>query len=421
MTINSNSTPLIALDAVVIDSETTGLDPHSARIVEIGGVQIVGGRLQGSTIFRQLVNPGVLIPKTATAIHRIDDASVSLAPSFNQVWIEFLSFCKESVVIGHNVGFDLAVLARECSRAGIVWNRLRTLDTRLLAEVIEPRLAGYTLDNLADWLGVKIADRHSALGDLLACANIFLGLVPKLRERGIRTLAKAEQACSALTDTINKQHQIGWTVPDEAPRHFEPERILQRTDTFPYRHRVRDVMHVPVQITTSDCSVSEALSLMTRERISALYVCSPLADRKYVQTNAAGIITERDILRALAQNGAAALNFPIERYMSQPLVSVPADAFIYRAIGRMNRLGVRHLGVVDDDGFIVGALSARDLLRLRAGEAISLDDEIGQSIDVHGLAAVWTKLPRVAKALLGEGLPGRDVAAVISQEIRDSD
>ena len=121
------------------------------------------------------------------------------------------------MVIGHALGFDLAVLKRECERAGIDWVRPRTLDTRLLAEVAEPDLAGYSLDNLAAWLGVEITDRHSALGDALACARIFLALLPKLREGGIRTLAEAERACRALTDVLNQQHRAGWVEAVEAP------------------------------------------------------------------------------------------------------------------------------------------------------------------------------------------------------------
>jgi CBS domain-containing protein len=111
------------------------------------------------------------------------------------------------------------------------------------------------------------------------------------------------------------------------------------------------------------------------------------------------------------------LDFPVERYMSKPLATVPADAFIYRAIGRMSRLGIRHLAVVDERDHIVGALSARDLLRLRASEAVSLGDEISKADDVHKLAAAWAGMPRVAKALVQEGLSGRDIAAVISREL----
>jgi CBS domain-containing protein len=96
---------------------------------------------------------------------------------------------------------------------------------------------------------------------------------------------------------------------------------------------------------------------------------------------------------------------------------MPADAFVYRAIGRMSRLRIRHLGVVDGGGHIVGALSARDLLRVRAAAAVSLGDEIDTAEDMPSLGRAWAKLPHVAAALLLEGLAGREIAAVISDEL----
>ncbi|MGB2593987.1 MAG: 3'-5' exonuclease, partial [Pseudolabrys sp.] len=209
--------PLIALDAVVIDTETTGLDPRKAWIVEIAAVRLVTGRLQPKPEFRQLLRPGEPIPEVAIGIHGIEDATVADAPAFADIWPELSSFIGDAVVIGHALGFDLAVLKRECERASIDWTRPHILDTRLLAEVVEPDLAGYSLDSLATWLGVEITDRHSALGDALVCAQIFLALLPKLREGGIRTLAEAERACRALTDVLNQQHRAGWVEAVEAP------------------------------------------------------------------------------------------------------------------------------------------------------------------------------------------------------------
>ncbi len=151
------------------------------------------------------------------------------------------------------------------------------------------------------------------------------------------------------------------------------------------------------------------------EKISAVYVGPAVSGG--VRAAEAGIVTERDLLRTIARFGAAALDMPVGQIMSRPLAAVPADAFVYRAIGRMNRLKTRHLGVVDEAGRVIGALSARDLLRLRAGEAISLGDEIDDAADAHALAVAWAKLPRVAESLLAEGLSGRDIAEVISREL----
>lgn len=413
----TNATPLLALDAAAIDAETTGLDPARARIVEIAAVHITGGRLVESASLRRLVNPGIPIPPATTRIHGVDDAAVASAPAFSESWREFAAFVEGRVVIGHTIGFDLTVLKRECEQAGIAWIRPRTLDTRLLAEVAEPNLAGYTLENLAAWLNVEITDRHSALGDAIATARIFQALVPKLREGGIRTLAEAVQACRALTDALDKQHRAGWVEAVEAPARIAAERTLARIDSYPYRHRVRDVMNASPKFAVTTLPLKDALTRMMSEQISSLFVRAPGTIEPEARPAETGIVTERDVLRALAEHGTAALSMPIERIMRKPLASVPADAFVYRAIGRMTRLKYRHLGVVDDVGRIVGALSARDLLRLRAGEAVSLGDEIDEARDAHELSRAWAHLPQVAASLLAEEVGGRDIAAVISREL----
>src|SRR6185295_12031722 len=140
-----NATPLIALVAVVLDTETTGLDPAKARIVEIAAVRISAGRLDAAGGLRRLVCPGEPVPPEASRIHGLDDAALADAPPFKMVWPEFLDFVGGSVLIGHTLGFDLAVLKRECAQAGLAWRGPRVLDTRLLAELAEPDLAGYTL------------------------------------------------------------------------------------------------------------------------------------------------------------------------------------------------------------------------------------------------------------------------------------
>lgn len=413
----SSATPLIALDAVVVDTETTGLDPAKARLVEIGAVRIARGRRDGAPPFRRLVHPGVPIPTAAARVHGIDDATLAGAPAFADIWPEFVRYVGDALVIGHSVGFDLAVLKRECERAEIAWTRPRTLDTRLLAEVAEPELAGYSLDELASWLGVEVADRHSALADAGMTAQVFTALLPKLRQGGIRTLGEAMRACLALTNVLDQQHRAGWLEAVEAPNRLDAERTLSRIDSYPYRHRVREVMRSPARFVAADVALGDALKRMTAEQISSLFLHPPGRPDAASRAADTGVVTERDALRALAEHGADALAMPADRFASRPLAVVPADAFVYRAIGRMNRLKVRHLGVVDDAGHVVGALSARDLLRLRAGEAVALGEEIDEAHDAHGLASAWSKLPRVAASLAAEGVAAHGIADVISREL----
>ncbi|MGA7487430.1 MAG: 3'-5' exonuclease, partial [Xanthobacteraceae bacterium] len=160
----SSATPLVALDAVALDTETTGLDPRRASLVEVAAVRLVGGRLEAAASLGRRVRPPGPIPAGATRIHGIDDAAVAGSPPFAEVWPEFAAFMAGRVVIGHALGFDLAVLKRECERAGLTWALPRTLDTRLLAEMAAPDLADYSLDAVAAWLEINVRDRHSALG-----------------------------------------------------------------------------------------------------------------------------------------------------------------------------------------------------------------------------------------------------------------
>lgn len=410
--------PLLGLDAVVIDSETTGLDPRKARVIELAAVRLSAGKFAEADAFRQLIRPAdESIPAGTTEIHGIDDAAVAAAPLFGEVWPRFRDYLGQSVVIGHTIGFDLAVWKRECEEAGLQWSRPRTLDTRLLAQIAAPKLAGYALEKLAAWLGIEATDRHTALGDAVITARVFLALVPKLRDHGIRTVAEAERACHALTAVLDDQVRSGWVEAVEPPSRLDTERTLRRYDTYAFRRRSRDIMHTPVVFVAPDVSTAKAVARMGQEKISSLYVVDSPDGTEQPRAVDTGIVTERDVLRAIDRLGAAALELPVGQIMARPLISVPADAFLYRAIGRMSRHRIRHLGVVDEAGRVVGALSARDLLRLRVGEAASLDDEIEDAADPHGLSVAWAKLPHLAGALLAEGLSGREVAEVISREL----
>ena len=279
----------------------------------------------------------------------------------------------------------------------------------------EPNLGGFTIEHLASWLGVAIDGRHSALGDAIVTGRIFLALLPRLREGNIRTLAEAEQACLALTHVLEDQHRAGWVEPVAAPR-LREERALARIDSYPYRHRVADVMSAPPQFIAVDVPLGEALQRMARDKISSLLVSQKNAGAP-MRPRDTGIITERDALRALAAQGPEALARPVEQFASKPLITLPAAAFVYRALGRMSRLTFRHLGVENENGEVCGIVTSRDLLRLRAQEAAILGDGLDQADDLPALGKAWARLLPAAAGLIAEGVSGRDIAAVISREL----
>lgn len=412
-----NATSLIAIDAVVIDTETTGLDPRKARVLEIAGIRLVGGRIDAGAKFRRLVQPTEQIPRAATEIHGIDAAAVAGAPVFSAVWAELSAFIGTSLIIGHSVGFDLAILKRECELARLGWTRPQTLDTRLLAEVIAPDLADFSLESLAAWLNVEVSGRHTAIGDATTTAHILLAMLPKLRNQNIRTVAEAERACAALTDAIEKQHHAGWIGPLAAPFAAMPGAAAMRVDSYPYRHRVKELMSQPVHVIAPSASLAAALARMANDRISSLFVVGDV-DQGPPSPERAGIFTERDATRALALRGAQALEMPVGELASRPLAVIDHDAFAFLAMARMNRLRIRHLGVTDEQGRVVGALSSRDLLRLRAESSFELGDAIVAAVTTHDLAVAWARLPPVVAGLIADGLPAIEVAALISYQVR---
>ena len=405
---NPASIPLLSLDAIAFDSETTGLDTNKARMIELGAVRIVHGKIDSDNNYRQLINPGIPIPADSQAIHGISDTDVAEAPKFSTVIDAFDEWRGDSILIGYATGFDLAMLKRERGLAGLAWDPPRSLDVRFLVNLLSPTLPDFSLDTIAGWLGIEVHGRHSALGDAISTAEIFIELIPRLRQIGIRTLAEAERACEKFDQASAMEAQIGWLDVHQGRGR---KAALARIDSFPYRHRLRDLMNSPPLIVDPDLSLRDALSLSIEHEVSSLYVHPTQAEDK------PGIVTERDLLRRINQDAQTAFDLPVGEIASYPLASLSADAFVYRAIARMRRLHVRHLGVHDAHGKVIGALSARDLLRQRADDAILLGDDIDSAESAAQMAAVWGNITLVAQSLDAEGVDARDVAAVTSREL----
>jgi CBS domain-containing protein len=402
------ATPLIALRAVAFDTETTGLDVRKARVIEIGAAPIEAGRLVDGAQWSQLISCPDPIPVTASAVHGIRDADLAGCPDFAAVHERLAASFDGRVLIGHTVGFDVALLRRECERAGRAVIAPPALDVRVLAQVVGRQLPSYSLEGLAAWLGVESGARHRALGDAETAGRIFLALIPLLREAGIRTFGEAQSRCRTVADAIQSAQPAEWEL---RPTGEAVDTILPRLDSYPYSHRVRDVMNPQPLFTPPGTPLREALAVLAERKLSSVLVGDDQAP------DAVGILTERDILRLIAQQGAAALEAPVGPAATRPLLSVPQDALIYRAIGRMTSRNIRHLAATDDAGRIAGIVTTRDLLKLRATSAIALGDDVDSAADVPALARAWAKLPAVAASLAREGVEARMISVVIGREV----
>ncbi len=160
---------------VSFDLETTGLDPQTNEIIEIGAVRVEDGTIIDE--FSEFVKPERTIPPFITALTGIRNEDVGNARSTGEVIESFLAFARDSDLVGQNVGFDMGFLR---TYAGYVPTG-QAIDNIDLARIMLPQLHSFSLDSLIEFFALKPGARHRALEDARLTALIFLALIDMLR------------------------------------------------------------------------------------------------------------------------------------------------------------------------------------------------------------------------------------------------
>lgn len=185
---------LTELTYTVFDTETTGLNPSQGdEIIQIGAARLVNSKLLRQECFEQLVDPKRPIPPATIPIHGIQPEMVVGQPTIDQVLPAFHAFAQDTVMVAHNAAFDMRFLQIKEGPTGVVFDQ-PVLDTLLLSAVIHPNQDSHRLEAIAERFNVTVIGRHTAMGDAIVTAEVFLKLIPLLAEKGIHTLGQAREA-----------------------------------------------------------------------------------------------------------------------------------------------------------------------------------------------------------------------------------
>ncbi len=197
---------------VVVDLETTGLTPRSARICEIGAVRLRG--FEPAETFSTLVNPRAPLDASIAALTGLADAELRRAPSSDIAVRRFLAFAGDAVLVAHNARFDLAFLDREVER--LTGRRIAApvIDTVGLARrLLAGRSPRASLAALSHFFGTSVEPCHRALPDARATAEVLLALIGLAQERGARTVSDLAALAATRARRVHAKRALAAGAP----------------------------------------------------------------------------------------------------------------------------------------------------------------------------------------------------------------
>ena len=194
-----DSAPTRSVRFVLLDSETTGLDPRKDRIISIGAVVVEDNEIRLDDSFEALLK--VAVNTSAVTVHGITREESLRGVDEPEALLQFLAYLKDGVIVGHHIAHDVECFNVACERHFGFRIRNRSLDTMALtlhlerdgAFAGEEPISQFSLDALCERFGVVPHDRHTAPGDAFLTAQVFLRLLRLAAKHGRSTLDQVAQ------------------------------------------------------------------------------------------------------------------------------------------------------------------------------------------------------------------------------------
>lgn len=224
---------------VALDLETTGMNPSSDRIIEIGMVRVEEGSVTGE--YSHLIFPGMRISERITNITGITNEMVDGQPMIGELLPEILAFMGNLPLLGHNIIFDFSFLKKAVVNGGGTFEK-EAVDTLKIARRILPQVEKKNLDRLCDYFQIPPGNSHRALDDARSAMALYYRLAQVQPE----------------DEGFSKARPLNFSVKKEAPA--TPAQIR-------YLAALADYHHIALHFTIEALSKSQA-SRMIDEIIS---------------------------------------------------------------------------------------------------------------------------------------------------------
>ncbi|MFH1826397.1 MAG: exonuclease domain-containing protein [bacterium] len=178
-----NGEPLDSLEYVVLDIETTGLEPTKNEITELGAMKIKGQEI--IEIFSTLIKPKEPISAEITRITGIDDEMVKDFPPAKKILPKFFEFLGSAILVAHNTDFDIAFIKHHLKQEANIDLTNETICTVKLARYLLPSLVNHKLHTVGAHFNLPIVNRHRAMGDVEITFQVWLRFIDLLKEQNI--------------------------------------------------------------------------------------------------------------------------------------------------------------------------------------------------------------------------------------------
>ncbi|MDI6779903.1 MAG: 3'-5' exonuclease [Bacteroidota bacterium] len=177
------NTDISQIEFVVVDVETTGLNPENGdRVLEIAAVKLCGGAVIDT--FNSLINPQRPISMGAYLVNRISAQMVANAPTFHEISDNFLKFVDNGIIAAYNTPFDLSFLNNELLLAGYPTLQNYNIDVLKLARLFLSGLSSYKQENVARSLNFDFPVKHRALEDVIVTSKILQTFISIVKAHG---------------------------------------------------------------------------------------------------------------------------------------------------------------------------------------------------------------------------------------------